>query len=67
MRRQKSVNLSGEYQRISKIDRHYFKNEIYFTPQLSPELLSMTRMHLPNLSDFYLEEDRAVFISPVLE
>lgn len=67
MRRQKSVNLSGEYQRISKIDRHYFKNEIYFTRELTPELLSMTRMHLPNLSDFYLEEDRAVFISPVLE
>ncbi len=67
MRRQKSVNLSGDYQRISKLDRHYFKNEIYFTRELTPELLSMTRMHLPNLSDFYLEEDRAVFISPILE
>lgn len=67
MRTEQSVNLSGEYQRISKMNRFYFKNEIYFTQELTPELLSMTRMHLPNLSDFSLEEDRAVFISPILD
>ena len=60
------VNLSGKHQRISMMDRHYIKNEIYFSEVLNESLLRKLRLHLPNLSDFELLDDRAVFISPVL-
>lgn len=60
------VNLSGKHQRISMMSRHYIKNEIYFSRILTEELLRTLRLHLPNLSDFELLDDRAVFISPVL-
>ncbi|WP_459128739.1 hypothetical protein [Guggenheimella bovis] len=64
--RERNVSLSGDYQRITKLNRNYIKNEIYFSEFLTPELLSETRLHLPNLQDFKLEDDRAIFISPVL-
>lgn len=60
------INLSGKRQRISMLNRHYIKNEIYFSSTLTPVLLRKTRLHLPNLSDFELFNDKAVFISPVL-
>lgn len=66
MRRERNVSLSGDYQKITKINKHYIKNEIYFNSVLTPTLLSKVRMHLPNLSDYQLLEDRAVYISPVL-
>ncbi|NLY35732.1 MAG: hypothetical protein GX046_00705 [Tissierellia bacterium] len=60
------MNLSGSRQRISMLNRNYIKNEIFFSSTLTSELLRKTRMHLPNLSDFELLGDRAIFISPVL-
>lgn len=66
MRREPSVNLSGDYQRITKLNKHYIKNEVYYDGMLTPELLEQVRLHLPNLTTFQLEEDRAIFISPVL-
>lgn len=66
MRRERNVNLSGDYQKITKINKHYIRNEIYFNSVLTPSLLARTRMHLPNLSDYQMLEDRAVYISPVL-
>lgn len=66
MRREPSVNLSGDYQRITKLNKHYIKNEVYYNDILTPELLENVRLHLPNLTTFQLEEDRAIFISPVL-
>lgn len=66
MRRKRNVSLSGDYQRITKINKHYIRNEIYFNSVLTPSLLARTRMHLPNLSDYQMLEDRAVYISPVL-
>lgn len=61
-----SLILSGDYQRISKINKNYIKNEIYFSYKLTPDLLSNVRFDLPNLYNFELLEDRAIFISPVL-
>lgn len=66
MRRERNVNLSGDYQKITKINKHYIRNEIYFNSVLTPSLLARTRMHLPNLSDYQMLEDRAVYVSPVL-
>lgn len=60
------VNLSGKHQRISMMSRHYIRNEIYFSEEINEALLRKVRLHLPNLSDFDLLDDRAVFISPVL-
>lgn len=66
MRQERNVNLSGDYQKITKINKHYIRNEIYFNSVLTPSLLARTRMHLPNLSDYQMLEDRAVYVSPVL-
>lgn len=66
MRRERNVNLSGDYQKITKINKHYIRNEIYFNSVLTPSLLARTRIHLPNLSDYQMLEDRAVYVSPVL-
>lgn len=60
------INLSGARQKISMLNRHYIKNEIFFSKEISENLLRKTRLHLPNLSDFELLDDRAVFVTPVL-
>ncbi|NLY73492.1 MAG: hypothetical protein GX079_07365 [Tissierellia bacterium] len=60
------MNLRGSRQRISMLSRHYIKNQIYFSENIDASLMRKTRLHLPNLTDFELLDDSAVFITPVL-
>ena len=48
------------------LSRHYIKNQIYFSENIDASLMRKTRLHLPNLTDFELLDDSAVFITPVL-
>lgn len=60
------MNLKGSRQKISMLTRHYIKNEIYLNDEITANLMRKTRLHLPNLTDFELHDDRAVFVTPVL-
>ncbi len=60
------MSLSGSRQKISMLNRHYIKNEIFISSKINASLLRKIRLHLPNLTDFELLEDRAIFITPVL-
>lgn len=60
------MNLRGNRQRISMLSRHYIKNQIYLSDDIDASLMRKTRLHLPNLTDFELLDDSAIFITPVL-
>lgn len=60
------MSLSGSRQKISMLNRHYIKNEIFISKRLDASLMRKIRLHMPNLTDFELLDDRAIFITPVL-
>ncbi len=66
MAKKLSINLNGKYQRIKTINDNYIQNEIYFTEDLTPEILSKIPLVMPNLTSYKLLEDRLVLKTPIV-
>ncbi len=61
-----SINLNGKSQTIKTINENYIQNEIYYSNDLTPDILSKIPLVLPNLTDYEFLADRLVLKTPII-
>ncbi len=61
-----SINLNGKRQKIQTINGNYIQNEIYYSKDLTPEVLSNIPLVLPNLASYEFLSDRLVLKTPMI-
>ncbi len=66
MAKKLSINLNGKHQKIKTVNENYIQNEIYYSNELTPDILSKIPLVIPNLTSYEFLDDRLVLKTPII-